>query len=100
MPGLVMAARAGNRMQARQTYRTIHRMERRREFMRGAVSGGGHDDGYDDAPPPQQQQYVAPPPQPAQPSYTDELTKLAELHQQGILTDAEFDAKKKAILGI
>ena len=31
-------------------------------------------------------------------SYLDELTKLAELHEQGILTDAEFDAKKKQIL--
>jgi hypothetical protein len=31
-------------------------------------------------------------------SYLDELTKLASLHQQGILTDAEFDAKKKQIL--
>ena len=31
-------------------------------------------------------------------SYLDELTKLASLHEQGILTDAEFDAKKKQIL--
>jgi len=30
--------------------------------------------------------------------YLDELTKLAALHEQGILTDAEFDAKKKQIL--
>ena len=38
MPGLMMAARAGNRMQARQTYRTINRMERRRAFMRDALT--------------------------------------------------------------
>lgn len=31
-------------------------------------------------------------------SYLDELTKLAALHEQGILTDAEFDAKKSQIL--
>ncbi len=31
-------------------------------------------------------------------SYLDELTQLASLHEQGILTDAEFDAKKKQIL--
>ena len=31
-------------------------------------------------------------------SYLDELTKLASLHEQGILTDTEFDAKKKQIL--
>ena len=31
-------------------------------------------------------------------SYLDELTKLASLHEQGILTDAEFDAKKQQIL--
>jgi len=31
-------------------------------------------------------------------SYLDELTKLASLHEQGILTDAEFEAKKGQIL--
>ena len=34
------------------------------------------------------------------PSQFDELEKLASLHQRGILTDAEFDAKKKEILGL
>ena len=29
-----------------------------------------------------------------------ELTQLAQLHQQGILTDEEFSAKKAQILGI
>jgi hypothetical protein len=32
-------------------------------------------------------------------SYLDELTQLASLHEQGILTDAEFAAKKAEILG-
>jgi hypothetical protein len=54
----------------------------------------------------QQQQYeqAAPAPAPvaaapAGPDY-DELTKLAQLHDQGILTDDEFAAKKAQILGI
>ncbi len=34
------------------------------------------------------------------PSYLEELEKLAELHQQGILTDEEFEAKKKQLLGL
>ena len=37
---------------------------------------------------------------PAQPDYTAELQQLATLKQQGILTDEEFEAKKKQILGI
>lgn len=36
----------------------------------------------------------------AQTSYLDELERLAELHKQGILTDDEFAAKKKQLLGL
>ena len=36
----------------------------------------------------------------AAPDMSDELTKLAQLHTQGILTDEEFAAKKAQILGI
>ena len=32
--------------------------------------------------------------------YLDELTKLAALHESGVLTDAEFAAKKKQILDL
>ncbi len=32
--------------------------------------------------------------------YTAELEKLADLHSKGILTDEEFTAKKKQILGL
>ncbi len=57
----------------------------------------------------QQQQYAAPPPQqayapppPAPADDTDDmvtkLQKLAQLRDQGILTDAEFDAQKARIL--
>lgn len=37
---------------------------------------------------------------PAEPDYAAELEKLAQLKAQGILTDEEFEAKKKQILGI
>lgn len=39
----------------------------------------------------------------AQPTTDDAITqikKLAELRDQGILTDAEFEAKKKQLLGL
>src|SRR5262245_32525297 len=53
------------------------------------------------APPPQ---YAAPPPAAAPPSGgiseqgIEELKKLAELKEQGILTDAEFEVQKAKIL--
>jgi hypothetical protein len=42
----------------------------------------------------------AAPAAPAAPDYTAELEQLAQLKAQGILTDEEFEAKKKQILGI
>ena len=36
----------------------------------------------------------------AEPDYTAELNQLAHLKTQGIITDEEFQAKKKQILGI
>ena len=36
----------------------------------------------------------------AQPDYLDELERLGELNQQGILTDEEFTAKKTQLLGL
>jgi hypothetical protein len=58
------------------------------------------------APPPPVYQQPAPPPQAAAPStgVTDEsiaqLKKLGDLHESGVLTDAEFEAAKQKILGI
>jgi hypothetical protein len=46
----------------------------------------------------QQQQYAAA--APAEPEYMAELTQLAQLRDQGILTPEEFEAKKKQILGV
>jgi hypothetical protein len=45
-------------------------------------------------------QQQAAPAAPAEPDYTAELQQLAQLKSQGILTDEEFEAKKKQILGI
>ena len=40
----------------------------------------------------------APPPQPAGPDPIEQLKELAQLHQQGILTDEEFAAQKAKLL--
>ena len=45
-------------------------------------------------------QAAAAPAAPAEPDYAAELEKLAQLKAQGIITDEEFEAKKKQILGI
>ena len=80
-------------MSRRTARRTSRRVSRRQMAM---YDDQGYDDqGYDE---PQQ----APPPQaaPAEPDMTEQLQDLAKLHEQGILTDDEFQAKKKEILGI
>ena len=45
-------------------------------------------------------QAAAAPAAPAEPDYAAELEKLAQLKNQGILSEEEFEAKKKQILGI
>jgi hypothetical protein len=52
------------------------------------------DQGYDEPPP------APPPPAPTEPSQTDELARLGELHANGTLTDDEFAAAKAKLLGI
>jgi len=94
--GLV-AARAAGRMQARQTYRTMARMERRRSFVQSRV-GMRQDFGRQEQPPAE----TAPAPAPAasEPKYVGELERLFQLQDQGIISEEEFEAKKKQILGI
>ena len=46
------------------------------------------------------QQAAAAAQQPATPDYTAELSQLAQLKAQGIITEEEFEAKKRQILGI
>ena len=77
------------RVSRRTARRTSRRVNRRQNAMYE------DDQGYDDEP------QQAPPPQaPAEPDMTEQLQDLAKLHEQGILTDDEFQAKKKEILGI
>ena len=93
----LMAARAGGRMQARQTYRTMSRMQRRRSYVE-SKTGMREDFSSRDEP----AEAAAPAPAPAapEPEYVGELERLAQLRDQGILSEEEFDAKKKQILGI
>jgi hypothetical protein len=91
----LMAERGAQRMQARQTYRTMARMERRRSFVQSRM-GVREDFG-------RQEQPAEEPPAPAAPSepeYMGELERLAQLRDQGIITDDDFEAKKKQLLGI
>jgi hypothetical protein len=62
---------------------------------------------YQQAPPPPAYQQPAPPPAPAAAPSTGlsqddiaQLKQLGQLHESGILTDAEFEAAKQKILGI
>ncbi len=91
--GLV-AARAAGRMQARQNYRTMSRMQRRRSFVQSRV---GMKENFTSR---EQPTAAAPATAPAEPEYVGELERLAQLREQGILSDEEFEAKKKQILGI
>ena len=47
-----------------------------------------------------QQAAPAPAAAPAEPDYMAELEQLAQLKAQGILSEEEFEAKKKQILGL
>jgi hypothetical protein len=64
----------------------------------GAVSGKQQQkSGKQQQAAPEQAQAAA---APAAPDYTAELQQLAQLQQQGVITQEEFEAKKKQILGI
>jgi CHAT domain-containing protein len=66
--------------------RTARRTSRRQMAMMGGMQ--------------QEPDYAAPPPAPAAPDYAAELEQLAQLKQQGIISEEEFQAKKKQILGL
>jgi phospholipase/lecithinase/hemolysin len=85
---------------------------RRRPLLRAAVVGGGAymagkhmanaqaDQQYQDASQAQQtQQAPVPAPRAAGPSMADQLNQLADLHNQGMLSDDEFAAAKAKLLG-
>jgi hypothetical protein len=90
-----MAERGANRMQTRQTYRTMARMQRRRSFVQSRV--GMREDFSRE----EQAETTAPAPAAtSEPEYMAELERLAQLRDQGIVSEEEFEAKKKQILGI
>lgn len=78
-----MGGRRGARRAAR---RTVRRVDRRQD-------AGTPEPAATEAPPPQA-------PEPATPSLGAQLEQLAKLKEQGLITDADYEAKKKQILGI
>ena len=90
----LMAERAAGRMQARQTYRTMSRMERRRSFVQSKL-GTRQDSGRGE-----RAETTGAPAAASEAGYVNELERLAQLRDQGILSEEEFEAKKKQILGI
>jgi hypothetical protein len=92
--GLV-ANRAAGRMQARQTYRTMARMERRRSFVQSQL-GTRQDFGRQEQP----AEAAPAPTASSEPEYMGELERLSQLRDQGIITNDDFEAKKKQLLGI
>jgi hypothetical protein len=97
----LLAARAAGRMQARQNYRTMSRMQRRRSYVQSKV-GMREDFSSREEPAEAAAPAAAPAPAPAapEPAYVGELERLSQLRDQGILSDEEFEAKKKQLLGI
>lgn len=80
---------AARRSMRRTSRRTARRTSRRVSRRQAGMSEGGE---YYDEP---AQDYEPAP----EPSKYDELEKLSNLHAQGALTDAEFEAEKKKLLG-
>ena len=92
----LLAARGAQRMQARQTYRTMARMQRRRSFVQSRL-GLREDFGRQEQP---AETAASTTPAVSEPEYVGELERLSQLRDQGIISDEEFEAKKKQILGI
>jgi len=71
-------------------------MQRRRSYVQSKV---GMREDFSSREEPAQTTAAAPAAAP-EPEYVGELERLSQLRDQGILTDEEFEAKKKQILGI
>jgi hypothetical protein len=94
----LMAERGAQRMQARQTYRTMARMQRRRSFVQSRL---GTKEDFSSREEPAEAAAAAPAPAANdEPEYMGELKRLAQLRDQGIITNEDFEAKKKQLLGI
>jgi hypothetical protein len=85
-------------MQARQSYRTMARMQRRRSFVQSRL---GTKEDFSSREEPAEAAAAAPAPAAApEPEYVGELERLSQLRDQGIITNEDFEAKKKQLLGI
>jgi hypothetical protein len=93
-----MAERAATRMGARQRYRTAARMQRRRSWMESKM--GMRQDFEPKEEPVEAAQTSSASAAPPEPEYIAELERLAQLRQQGIVSEEEFQAKKKQLLGL
>jgi Short C-terminal domain len=96
----LLAGMAANRMQTRQSYRTMARMQRRRTWAQDRM--GMRQDFQPAGEEPVQDEEAAPaaPAAPAQPAYLAELEQLAQLRDQGVISSDDFEAKKKELLGL
>ena len=92
----LMAERGAQRMQSRQTYRTMARMQRRRSFVQSRL---GTKEDFSSREEPAEAAAPAPAATP-EPEYVGELERLSQLRDQGIITNEDFEAKKKQLLGI
>ena len=93
----LMAERGAQRMGARQTYRTMARMQRRRSFVQSRL---GTKEDFSSREEPGEAAATAPAPAANEPEYVGELERLSQLRDQGIITNEDFEAKKKQLLGI
>ena len=93
-----LAERAAVRAQTRQRYRTASRMQRRRSWLESKMGMRQDFDRKEEEP------VEAALPSSAtaapEPEYIAELERLAQLRDQGIVSEEEFQAKKKQLLGL
>jgi hypothetical protein len=77
----------------------VQRRQASKFAERDAQTYADREDAYDQRRAEQAPQYAAPPPAaPAQPDLVTQLKQLAELKEQGILTEDEFNAQKAKLL--
>jgi hypothetical protein len=95
-----MAERAANRMGMRQRYRTASRMQRRRSWMENKMGMRQDFDRKEEEEEPVEAAAPSPTSAAPEPEYMAELERLAQLRDQGIVSEEEFQAKKKQLLGL
>jgi Short C-terminal domain len=93
----LMAERGAQRRGARQTYRTMARMQRRRSFVESRL---GMKEDFSSREQPAEAAAAPAPAAAPEPEYVGELERLSQLRDQGIITNEDFEAKKKQLLGI